>query len=185
MTWTRERTEILKKLWAEGLSASQIANRLGGVTRNAVIGRVHRIGLPGRAKSTRPKSRKRKRHHSPPSQPMPVPSGQSTAGAPSKKSYTTWRRNEAVTLIELKPHHCRWPVGEMTGERQKFCGQQSEAGAPYCGHHDSIAYESASTRQKRSRKRRAAAVDRQAKARQHPSSGISRYMIDSEMEDWI
>ena len=44
MAWTDDRVEVLKKLWAEGLSASQIAARLGGVTRNAVIGKVHRLG---------------------------------------------------------------------------------------------------------------------------------------------
>src|SRR5205823_14144104 len=49
MTWTDERVETLKRLWAEGLSASQIAAALGGVTRNAVIGKVHRLGLSGRA----------------------------------------------------------------------------------------------------------------------------------------
>ena len=43
--WTEERVELLRKLWAEGLSASQIAGRLGEVTRNAVIGKVHRLGL--------------------------------------------------------------------------------------------------------------------------------------------
>lgn len=52
MTWTEERVETLKKLWIEGLSASQIAGVLGGVTRNAVIGKVHRLGLSGRAKSS-------------------------------------------------------------------------------------------------------------------------------------
>lgn len=62
MNWTDERVERLKKLWAEGLSASQIAAQLGGVSRNAVIGKVHRLSLPGRAKAggaapsaTRPK----------------------------------------------------------------------------------------------------------------------------------
>ena len=49
MSWNDERVEALKKLWADGLSASQIAGRLGGVTRNAVIGKVHRLGLAGRA----------------------------------------------------------------------------------------------------------------------------------------
>ena len=49
--WTDERVELLKKLWADGLSASQIANELGSVTRNAVIGKVHRLGLSGRTKS--------------------------------------------------------------------------------------------------------------------------------------
>ena len=47
--WTEERVELLKKLWAEGLSASQVAKQLGGVTRNAVIGKVHRLGLSNRA----------------------------------------------------------------------------------------------------------------------------------------
>src|SRR5512134_1496608 len=56
MAWTDERVELLKKLWAEGLSASQIASRLGGVTRNAVIGKVHRLGLSGRATPTRMKT---------------------------------------------------------------------------------------------------------------------------------
>ena len=57
MAWTDDRVEILTKLWGEGLSASQIARELGDVTRNAVIGKVHRLGLAGRASPTRPKSR--------------------------------------------------------------------------------------------------------------------------------
>ena len=51
MSWTDERVELLKKLWGEGQSASQIAKELGGVTRNAVIGKVHRLGLSNRASS--------------------------------------------------------------------------------------------------------------------------------------
>jgi len=50
MAWTEDRVEVLTKLWAEGLSASQIAKQLGGVTRNAVIGKVHRLGLSGRGR---------------------------------------------------------------------------------------------------------------------------------------
>ncbi|KHQ54963.1 MULTISPECIES: GcrA family cell cycle regulator [Mameliella] len=49
MSWTDERVELLKKMWSEGQSASQIAKELGGVTRNAVIGKVHRLGLSNRA----------------------------------------------------------------------------------------------------------------------------------------
>src|SRR2546421_3223305 len=65
MTWTDERVETLKKLWTEGLSASQIAAELGGITRNAVIGKVHRLGLSGRAKSpssAAPRQRKARTH---------------------------------------------------------------------------------------------------------------------------
>ena len=55
MGWTEERVELLKKLWLEGFSASQIAAELGdGVTRNAVIGKVHRLGLSGRATPSQP-----------------------------------------------------------------------------------------------------------------------------------
>ena len=55
MSWTDERVEHLKKMWLEGLSASQIAGELAnGVTRNAVIGKVHRLGLSGRVKSPAP-----------------------------------------------------------------------------------------------------------------------------------
>ena len=60
MSWTDERVELLKKMWGEGQSASQIAKELGGVTRNAVIGKVHRLGLSNRATSakteTKPKA---------------------------------------------------------------------------------------------------------------------------------
>src|SRR5437588_10423097 len=63
--WTEPRVDLLKKLWADGLSASQIAAELGGITRNAVIGKVHRLGLSGRAKSpasTTPRPRKTRAH---------------------------------------------------------------------------------------------------------------------------
>lgn len=52
MSWTDERVELLKKMWSEGQSASQIAKELGGVTRNAVIGKVHRLGLSNRSGAT-------------------------------------------------------------------------------------------------------------------------------------
>lgn len=60
MNWTDERVEQLKKLWAEGLSASQIAAQLGGVSRNAVIGKVHRLKLSGRGKTTSTQTRSKK-----------------------------------------------------------------------------------------------------------------------------
>ena len=65
VSWTDERVELLKKLWAEGLSASQIAAKLGGVSRNAVIGKVHRLKLSGRAKAPKTASPKVKRPTAP------------------------------------------------------------------------------------------------------------------------
>ena len=60
MNWTDERVELLKKLWSDGLSASQIAAQLGGVSRNAVIGKVHRLKLSGRGKTTKTTPRTKK-----------------------------------------------------------------------------------------------------------------------------
>ena len=57
MSWTDERVDLLRKMWGEGQSASQIAKELGGVTRNAVIGKVHRLGLSNRAGGSAPESR--------------------------------------------------------------------------------------------------------------------------------
>ncbi|HEX7944697.1 MAG TPA: GcrA family cell cycle regulator, partial [Phenylobacterium sp.] len=54
MGWTDERVELLRTLWQDGLSASQIAQQLGGVTRNAVIGKVHRLALGGPAQPSKP-----------------------------------------------------------------------------------------------------------------------------------
>ena len=58
MSWTDERVELLKKLWSDGLSASQIAAELGGITRNAVIGKVHRLGLVPRVITQKPAPRR-------------------------------------------------------------------------------------------------------------------------------
>lgn len=58
MAWTDDRVEVLKKMWGEGKSASQIAKELGGVTRNAVIGKVHRLGLSNRVTSAKATTKK-------------------------------------------------------------------------------------------------------------------------------
>ncbi|PWL19221.1 GcrA cell cycle regulator [Falsochrobactrum shanghaiense] len=73
MNWTDERVELLKKLWNEGLSASQIAAQLGGVSRNAVIGKVHRLKLSGRGKTTTAAPRSKKVNTAAPA-PRAVPS---------------------------------------------------------------------------------------------------------------
>lgn len=84
MSWTDERVELLKKMWGEGQSASQIAKELGGVTRNAVIGKVHRLGLSNRATTTTKSDAKAKaapkqetkaapKSPSPPKEPEPKP----------------------------------------------------------------------------------------------------------------
>lgn len=88
MSWTDERVELLKKLWADGLSASQIAAKLGGVSRNAVIGKVHRLKLSGRAKSTKSTAPKMKR----PAAPRASTGGGNSGGVSGRTSaYSTMR----------------------------------------------------------------------------------------------
>ncbi|RMC39035.1 GcrA family cell cycle regulator, partial [Paracoccus siganidrum] len=84
MSWTDERVETLKRMWAEGQSASAIAKELGGVTRNAVIGKVHRLGLSNRndepaeaaapaAEAPAPEKKVEKKPAAAPSRPEPAP----------------------------------------------------------------------------------------------------------------
>ncbi|MEM9853815.1 MAG: GcrA family cell cycle regulator [Pseudomonadota bacterium] len=84
MSWTDERVEILKKMWAEGQSASVIAKELGGVTRNAVIGKVHRLGLSNRAGTgsapkTGPEKKTKAAPKPAPVEPKPEPKTESAA----------------------------------------------------------------------------------------------------------
>ncbi len=80
MSWTDERVELLKKMWSEGQSASQIAKELGGVTRNAVIGKVHRLGLSNRAGATPAKTEK--------AEPKPAPKEAAAAPEPRAEKPT-------------------------------------------------------------------------------------------------
>jgi GcrA cell cycle regulator len=77
MSWTDERVELLKKMWTEGQSASQIAKELGGVTRNAVIGKVHRLGLSNRAGGAAPAAA--------PGKPEPAPEPEVAAAPKPRK----------------------------------------------------------------------------------------------------
>ena len=167
MSWTDERVELLKKLWAEGLSASQIANRMGGVTRNAVIGKVHRLGLSGRATPTRtarPRTRKT-RTPSHPSTASVFRSSGNTAlkmepdadieAMPDPKPATIHEieipPGERRTILTLTEHTCKWPIGDPGQEDFHFCGRNSSQGMPYCPHHAAIAYQPVQDRRRQKR----------------------------------
>ncbi|WP_420102792.1 GcrA family cell cycle regulator [Bosea sp. (in: a-proteobacteria)] len=169
--WTDERVELLKKLWSDGLSASQIAAELGSVTRNAVIGKVHRLGLSGRAKSAAAPAAPRataprKAPARAPSHPManPAPTRGTHALAPSfeeqaeAETQAAPQRQQAeevvipfserVTIMDLREYMCRWPMGDPTTPEFRFCGARSQTGMPYCTHHARIAYQPAADRRR-------------------------------------
>ncbi len=167
MSWTAERVELLKKLWNDGLSASQIAGELGGVTRNAVIGKVHRLGLSGRAKAPATANKQRRSRPSAPSSApssnRPSPQQPQSVGATALKmapAPVAEIKPQAEPIAELVPisqrasiltlteRTCKWPIGDPSSEDFYFCGRTSDAGVPYCAHHCKIAYQPLSDRRR-------------------------------------
>ena len=156
MAWTDDRVELLKKLWAEGLSASQIAGKMGGVTRNAVIGKVHRLGLSGRATPAKPVRGRA------PNQPTTTQAATTPKPAPSFRPQTQVRpvipspevseplvldTGDKTTVATLNRNMCKWPIGDPAKEDFHFCGQPSDSGKPYCSYHAHVAFQPAQRRQ--------------------------------------
>ncbi|THD81837.1 MAG: GcrA cell cycle regulator [Phenylobacterium sp.] len=153
MGWTDERVELLKKLWQEGLSASQIAKQLGGVTRNAVIGKVHRLGLSGRATPSKPartvfKAPRPARPVSAPSAPRRLAEPNSLAVQPTPVRYVDEAPGTA-TVLTLAAHMCKWPIGDPSLDTFTFCGRGADGG-PYCHEHAQVAYQPAQAKKKSS-----------------------------------
>ncbi len=156
--WTEERVERLGRLWGEGLSASQIAAALGGgVTRNAVIGKVHRLGLSGRGKTGQPTvPRPAKPRLAPAAAVEPIRAAAPQAAEPGKAGPgpAVAVRDAAipvsarVSILDLRETMCRWPLGDPTRPDFGFCGARSASGLPYCDHHCQIAYQPATERRR-------------------------------------
>jgi len=152
MSWTDERVELLKKLWSDGLSASQIAAELGGITRNAVIGKVHRLGLSGRAKSASaavPRPRKaRSPSHMLRLARASIRGNTALAHAYDLEAEAAPELIENIipigqrrTILELTEQTCRWPIGDPGSSDFFFCGGNTVNGLPYCAYHARLAYQ--------------------------------------------
>jgi len=150
--WNDERVEVLKKLWSEGLSASQIAARLGGVTRNAVIGKVHRLGLSGRATTSRMKSHRPRARMANAKRPMKPRTafGNPAVRAlyhPEAEPYVSPVEELVIPLAERKTIQtltectCRWPIGDPQMADFHFCGKNKVPGLPYCEFHARRAFQ--------------------------------------------
>jgi GcrA cell cycle regulator len=171
--WTEERMDMLKKLWSEGFSASQIANELGGVTRNAVIGKVHRLGLSGRAKAPMTQSQRPKKPATA-RQPSASPAARSHSPLSSVGNTALKADNlpairpqidlrpkiyslsepplvENAGILELSEQTCKWPVGDPGDHSFHFCARRSDSGIPYCAYHARVAYQPASERRREKR----------------------------------
>ena len=159
MSWTDERVELLKKLWSDGLSASQIAAELGGITRNAVIGKVHRLGLSGRAKSAS-SGASRPRKARAPAHMLRIGRNAIRGNTALAHAYDIEAEAEPEvidniipigqrrTILELNEQTCRWPVGDPGAGDFFFCGGNTVGSLPYCAYHARIAYQPASDRRR-------------------------------------
>jgi GcrA cell cycle regulator len=159
MGWTDERVENLRKLWTDGLSASQIAKQLGGVTRNAVIGKVHRLGLAGRATPSRPAKRPMRINR--PARQFGAPSapGQQRARAlsiapapfvpaPPPLEALAQPDGSVASILTITDRMCKWPIGDPNDQTFALCGRESDCG-PYCKEHAQYAYQPASAKKKK------------------------------------
>ncbi len=151
MSWTDERVETLKKLWQEGHSASQIAKTLGGVTRNAVIGKVHRLGLSGRSAPSQP-ARPLYKPAKPPrpaaqAQPAPQPAPRRVSVEPAPRPVAQVPAVPVIegpgtaTVLTLGSKMCKWPIGDPSSDEFTFCGRRAADGIPYCVEHSRVAYQ--------------------------------------------
>jgi GcrA cell cycle regulator len=150
MEWSTERIEQLRSLWHDGLSASQIATHLGGITRNAVIGKAHRLGLTGRPSPiknrpvgvARPRPARRPRVEQ-----VPAPRIAAAAPPPPRQvepppqRYVEREDVPGASILTLTDRICKWPIGDPRHPDFHFCGRASAEGLPYCADHARRAYQ--------------------------------------------
>tara|TARA_B100000963_G_scaffold118294_1_gene102955 strand:- start:518 stop:1021 length:504 start_codon:yes stop_codon:yes gene_type:complete len=140
MSWTDEKVKKLKDLWAKGHTASQIAQMLGDTTRNAVIGKAHRLNLEARAPSKQKmssssdfKNNKQKRKSY-----APLTRKQKFQSILLDKNFESEKPKK---LEELSEETCRWPIGHPDEENFYFCGRKPEEEFPYCKLHVLYAFQ--------------------------------------------
>jgi GcrA cell cycle regulator len=135
MIWTDPQVEMLSRLWTEGMTAHEIADLLGdGVTRNAVIGKIHRLGLVGIDKDGTHAATVAAPESSTPGDDAATPVAVATVKTPPLVK-------TAVTIADLSEGMCRWPADESPAGEFRYCGQPTVGTAPYCAGHSKLAYQ--------------------------------------------
>ena len=139
MSWNQEKEKKLRELWKKGHSASQIASMLGDTTRNAVIGKAHRLNLEARNTSRRSETKTNKpKNNNPEIKPQKI-------GRKAKFKALLLDKNfeeENPTKFEdLNDEKCRWPIGHPNEEKFYFCGRKPMEKFPYCKLHVLYAFQ--------------------------------------------
>ena len=139
MSWTDEKVDKLKELWGKGKTASQIAEIIGGITRNAVIGKAHRLNLSAKIKTRTATSSKNFDNS------IEENNIKSKRGRRSKfKSLIIEKDFEPENpkqLEELDENTCKWPIGHPDEKKFYFCGRSSLKDFSYCKLHLLYAYQ--------------------------------------------
>jgi GcrA cell cycle regulator len=134
MGWTDESVEKLRQLWMQGLTANEIAKQLG-VTKNAIVGKVHRLCLTARPSPIKVKDEVEENIES-----QEVKEG---AACEFDAKVAAKQRAEELTnikLVDLDSHTCRWPIGDPRDDDFCFCGKKVRSGQTYCDEHSVMAY---------------------------------------------
>lgn len=138
--WNKGRVKALRVLWAEGWSANEIARELGGVSRNAVIGKVHRLRLNGRIAPARPSRRVVRQppactriHTPPPRARAPVAKPPRTTAVEALAPLAV--EGARVGVLTLGPGMCRYPIGDPKEPGFGFCARAVEGVDVYCAAH--------------------------------------------------
>ena len=144
MSWTEEKVAKLKELWSKGHTASQIAQALGDTTRNAVIGKAHRLDLEARAPS-------KQSSQSSASVNRPVRRGSAPISRKAKFQSILLDKNfepeNPKSLEDLTDQTCKWPIGHPNEEKFYFCGRKPEGEFPYCKLHVLYAFQPKGTKE--------------------------------------
>ncbi len=172
MGWTEQQIQTLKKMWGNGHSASDIAKYLGGgITRNAVIGKAHRLKLsagvaaartmpepPSKVngvvmasikkisgnKKTAAAAPRTMMRTMPTSTVVSEPALRPSLREPLPRPIDMIKRSEGIPVTKAGERHCRWPIGDPRSPDFRFCGCETVEGLPYCTEHARVAYQTVS-----------------------------------------
>ena len=144
MSWTDEKVEKLKELWTKGHTASQIAAALGDTTRNADIGKAHRLNLEARDQSKHSGASVSRENKQIRRGPAPTSRKAKFQSILLDKNFEP---ENPKSLEELTDTTCKWPIGHPNEEKFYFCGRKPEGEFPYCKLHVLYAFQPKGTKE--------------------------------------